>query len=236
MTSSLKIDSLSAGYGKAAVVNEVSLEIEKGEMVAMVGHNGAGKSTILKTVMGLVPARGGAVFFDGRDVTQLAPAERVRTGMCLVPQTGNTFPDMSVAENLELSMRIMRPDAAKRAEMLERAFGLFPDLRTRTRQKAKSLSGGQRQMLAIAIALTKQPSLLMLDEPSLGLAPMLVSKVFDSIVEINRNFGTTVLVVEQNVREALRVAKRAYLIHTGTVLVSDTSEAVLARPDLFSLL
>jgi branched-chain amino acid transport system ATP-binding protein len=232
----LRIDSLSAGYGKATVVREVSLQLDVGEIVAMVGHNGAGKSTILKAIIGLIPVRGGAIWFEGQDVTSNGPARKVRAGICLVPQTGNTFPDMSIAENLEMSMRVTQPDSSRRASTLSRVYDLFPALKDRTRQKAKSLSGGQRQMLAIGLALAKEPRLLLLDEPSLGLAPVMVSRVFDSIVEINRAFGTTVLVVEQNVHEAFRIAKRAYIIHSGTVLASDSSEALLNRDDLFELL
>jgi branched-chain amino acid transport system ATP-binding protein len=232
----LRVDALSAGYGQATVVTDVSLQLEEGEVVAMIGHNGAGKSTILKTIMGVVPARRGAVVFDGIDVTSRGPAWKVRAGICLVPQTRNTFPDMSVGENLELSMRVTQPDASKRSTMTRRIYELFPALSERVKQKAKSLSGGQRQMLAIGIALVKEPRLLLLDEPSLGLAPLLVRRVFDSILEINRAFGTTVLVVEQNVNEAFRVAPRAYVIHTGSVLAAESSDALLRRQDLLALL
>lgn len=232
----LSVTALSAGYGNANVVNDVTIEVESGEIVALVGHNGAGKSTILKTIIGIVAARRGAVLVDGRDVTQLPTSKRVCAGVSLVPQTDNVFRDMSVSENLEFSMRATERDAAARTRNLKTVYQLFPALEQKSRQRAKSLSGGQRQMLAIGIALVKAPKLLMLDEPSLGLAPVLVERVFDSIQTINEQFGTTVMVVEQNVHEALRIAHRVYVIHTGSVLLTATPEVVLEREDLFTLL
>jgi branched-chain amino acid transport system ATP-binding protein len=232
----LAVESLSAGYGQATVVNGVSLAIEQGEIVAMLGHNGAGKSTILKTVMGLVRARSGSISFDGTDITSLAPSSRVNRGLCLVPQTNNVFSEMTIYENIDYSMRIAQPDAAKRAVILARIYDLFPILKERSKLRAKSLSGGQRQMLGISLALAKEPKVLLLDEPSLGLAPVLVERVFESISDINREFGTTVLVVEQNVNAALEIASRAYIIQTGRVFVSSSAESILQREDLFSVL
>jgi branched-chain amino acid transport system ATP-binding protein len=232
----LAVESLSAGYGQATVVNGVSLAIEQGEIVAMLGHNGAGKSTILKTVMGLVRARSGSISFDGTDITSLAPSSRVNRGLCLVPQTNNVFSEMTIYENIDYSMRIAQPDAAKRAVTLARIYDLFPILKERSKLRAKSLSGGQRQMLGISLALAKEPKVLLLDEPSLGLAPVLVERVFESISDINREFGTTVLVVEQNVNAALEIASRAYIIQTGRVFVSSSAESILQREDLFSVL
>jgi branched-chain amino acid transport system ATP-binding protein len=232
----LAVESLSAGYGQATVVNGVSLAIEQGEIVAMLGHNGAGKSTILKTVMGLVRARSGSISFDGTDITSLAPSSRVNRGLCLVPQTNNVFSEMTIYENIDYSMRISQPDAAKRAVILARIYDLFPILKERSKLRAKSLSGGQRQMLGISLALAKEPKVLLLDEPSLGLAPVLVERVFESISDINREFGTTVLVVEQNVNAALEIASRAYIIQTGRVFVESSAESILQREDLFSVL
>jgi branched-chain amino acid transport system ATP-binding protein len=232
----LAVESLSAGYGQATVVNGVSLAIEQGEIVAMLGHNGAGKSTILKTVMGLVRARSGSISFDGTDITSLAPSSRVNRGLCLVPQTNNVFSEMTIYENIDYSMRISQPDAAKRAVILARIYDLFPILKERSKLRAKSLSGGQRQMLGISLALAKEPKVLLLDEPSLGLAPVLVERVFESISDINRVFGTTVLVVEQNVNAALEIASRAYIIQTGRVFVESSAESILQREDLFSVL
>jgi branched-chain amino acid transport system ATP-binding protein len=232
----LAVESLSAGYGQAIVVNNVSLAIEQGEIVAMLGHNGAGKSTILKTVMGLVRARSGSISFDGADITSLAPSSRVNRGLCLVPQTNNVFSEMTIYENIDYSMRISQPDGARRAVTLARIYDLFPILKERSKLRAKSLSGGQRQMLGISLALAKEPKVLLLDEPSLGLAPVLVERVFESISDINREFGTTVLVVEQNVNAALEIASRAYIIQTGRVFASSSAESILQREDLFSVL
>jgi len=236
MAELLSITSLSAGYGRATMVRDIALHLDAGEIVAMVGHNGAGKSTILKAIVGLIAARTGTIVFAGENVTSRNPAWKVRAGISLVPQTGNTFPDMSIAENLELSAQVTSRASGQRMVAIAGVYDLFPALRERAQQKAKSLSGGQRQMLAIGLALVKQPRLLLLDEPSLGLSPMLVSRVFDSILEINRAFGTTVLVVEQNVHEAFRVAKRAYVIHSGGVLAAETTEVLAKRDDLLAIL
>lgn len=197
---------MTAGYAKLSVLHGVSLDVAEGEIVAMVGHNGAGKSAILRTVLGLIVARSGTVHFGGQDVSQLEPAARVRAGLCLVPQGNNTFPDMSVAENLEVSLTVHRTGGDP-GETLRFVYELFPALTAHRRQLASSLSAGERQMLAISIALVKRPRLLLLDEPSLGLAPVLVTRLMDTIVEINRQFRTAVLVAEQNLREVLRIAQ-----------------------------
>ncbi len=230
----LELRDVKAGYGKTQVVHGVSLEIDAGEIVAMVGHNGAGKSTILRTILGLNLPRAGAVYLDGRDVSRLDPSEKVKTGVCLVPQGSNTFPELSVAENLELSLAFHAPEQGA-AETLRFIYDLFPVLQTRRRQMAASLSGGERQMLAISISLVKRPRLLLLDEPSLGLAPVLVTRLMDTIARINRELKMAVLLAEQNVVEAFRIAKRAYVIHTGEVLLSDSTENLIRRDDLFSL-
>jgi len=162
------------------------------------------------------------------------PSQRVRAGLCLVPQGNNTFPDLSVAENLELSLALHRSGGAP-TETLRFVSELFPALTPRQRQAALSLSAGERQMLAISLALVKRPRLLLLDEPSLGLAPVLVTRLMDTIVEINRQFGTAVLVAEQNLREALRIAQRAVVVHTGRVVLVERAETLGCREDLFSL-
>jgi branched-chain amino acid transport system ATP-binding protein len=225
----LEMREVTAGYLDKPVLNGVSLQI-----VAMVGHNGAGKSTILRTILGLISPYSGAVWVDGRDVSVLDPSEKVKAGVCLVPQGSNTFPDLSVAENLELSLAF-HSSRGRPAETLRYIYGLFPALERRKRQSAGSLSGGERQMLAISIALVKRPRLLLLDEPSLGLAPVLVTRLMDTIGEINRQLRTAVLLAEQNVTEAFRIARRAYVIHTGEVLLSDSTENLIRREDLFSL-
>jgi branched-chain amino acid transport system ATP-binding protein len=230
----LALRDVTAGYGKTAVLRGISLDVAPGEIVALVGHNGAGKTAILRTVMGLLPPRSGTVRFAGQDVSRLGPAARVRAGISLVPQGNNTFPDLTVAENVELSLAFQRTggDAGERVRSV---YDLFPALAPRQRQRASSLSAGERQMLAIAIALVKQPRLLLLDEPSLGLAPVLVTRLMDTIAAINRSLGAAVLVAEQNMKEALRVAHRAFVIHTGAVVLADRAEALARREDLFSL-
>lgn len=231
----LEVDELSVGYGNATVVRDVSLCVEAGEVVAMIGHNGAGKSSILKGIIGLLKARHGQVVLDGKPVTRVATAERVRSGMSLVAQGNNTFADMSVSDNLELSVRVMRTNSRERLEALDTIYSLFPILREKGQQKAGSLSGGQRQMLAIGLALAKSPRVLLLDEPTVGLAPVMVTRVFASLREINETFGTTILLVEQNIKEALGIASRAYVIHTGSVIISGTSKEIASRDDLFTL-
>jgi branched-chain amino acid transport system ATP-binding protein len=175
-----------------------------------------------------------AVYVTGRDVGYSPPRKNAKARVCLVPQGNNTFLDLSVAENLELSLAFHRP-ASGRAETVRTTYDLFPALEPRKRQRASSLSAGERQMLALGIALVKRPRLLLLDEPSLGLAPLLVTRLMDTIAAINRTLGTAVLLAEQNLREALRVAQRALVVHTGTVLLAESAEALGRRDDLFSL-
>ena len=230
----LELRDVTAGYLNRPVLHGVSLQVDEGEMVAMVGHNGAGKSTILRTILGLVSPSAGAVYVDGREVSHLDPSEKVKAGVCLVPQGSNTFPDLSVGENLELSLAF-HAFSDRPAERLQFIYGLFPVLEHRKRQPAGSLSGGERQMLAISIALVKRPRLLLLDEPSLGLAPVLVTRLMDTIAGINRQLRTAVLLAEQNVTEAFRITQRAYVIHTGEVLLADRTENLARREDLFSL-
>jgi ABC-type branched-subunit amino acid transport system ATPase component len=230
----LGLTDVTAGYGKTSVLHGISLDVAEGEIVAMVGHNGAGKTAILRTAMGLLFPWSGTVRFAGQDVTRLDPSGRVRAGLSLVPQGSNTFPDLSVAENVELSLAFQRT-AGDAQERVRFVYDLFPSLEPRQRQRASSLSAGERQMLAIAIALVKRPRLLLLDEPSLGLAPVLVTRLMDTIAEINRRLGTAVLVAEQNMREALRVAHRAFVIHTGQVVLVERAATLGSRDDLFSL-
>ena len=230
----LELREVTAGYLDKPVLHGVSLQVDEGEVVAMVGHNGAGKSTILRTILGLILPYSGTVHLEGREVSYLNSSEKVKAGVCLVPQGSNTFPDLSVAENLELSLAFHASRSGP-AETLRFIYGLFPILEQRKRQLAGSLSGGERQMLAISIALVKRPRLLLLDEPSLGLAPILVTRLMDTIAEINRQLRTAVLLAEQNVTEAFRIAQRAYVIHTGEVLLADSTENLIRREDLFSL-
>jgi ABC-type branched-subunit amino acid transport system ATPase component len=207
----LRAEGIIAGYGEVEILHGVSVSVNEGEIVAVIGPNGAGKSTLLKTIFGLVPVRGGAVRLDGEDITNLAPDRLVHEGISFVPQTENVFPSLTIGENLEMGAFVRR-DALH--ERLERVYGLFPDIASRRGHRAGKLSGGQRQMLALARALMLDPRLLLLDEPSASLSPRMVDSVFEKIAEINRG-GTAILLVEQNAREALAFSSRAYVLATG---------------------
>ena len=222
----LRLDGVEAGYGDVVAVRAVSLEVRAGEIVALIGGNGAGKTTTLRAISGLLPVRRGHVELDGRPITGHGPAAIVAAGVAHVPEGRQLFPTMTVLENLELGART-RESRARRAETLARVFELFPRLSERTRQLAGTLSGGEQQMVAIGRALMARPRLLMLDEPSLGLAPVVVGAIFANLVAINRA-GITVLLVEQNVLRALRLSHRAYVLENGTISLSGPSAALLA--------
>ncbi|HVV21285.1 MAG TPA: ABC transporter ATP-binding protein [Pseudonocardiaceae bacterium] len=236
MTDLLTVESVSSGYDRRTVVEKVSVSLAPGELVALIGHNGGGKSTLLKTIVGLLPLRGGRITFDGADVSRLPASRRVDSGLCLVPQLGNTFPDLCVQENLALSAHMCYRTAGDRDAAIADVYDVFPVLKERTRQAAGQLSGGQRQMLALGIALLKQPKVLLLDEPSLGLSPALSQRLLDNIVRISTERGTAVLIVEQNVRDVLGVAKRAYVMQSGQIVLAEPSDVILDRTDLFALL
>jgi branched-chain amino acid transport system ATP-binding protein len=229
----LRIRNLDVAYGQVAVLRRVSLHVNPGEVVAIVGANGAGKTTLLKSVTGLVRARAGEIALGGRDVSRLPTEETVALGCSLVPEGRQVFASMSVRDNLlmgaHVQLRRGRRDEV-RAD-LERVLGLFPVLRTRERQLAGTLSGGEQQMLAMGRALMARPSLLMLDEPSMGLAPLVMKDIFDTIVRIAAE-GSTVLLVEQNARSALKIANRGYVLETGRIVLEGTSEELLANRDV----
>jgi branched-chain amino acid transport system ATP-binding protein len=227
MTDLLTLDGVSVAYGKRRALESVSLTIGPGEIVTLLGANGSGKSTTLRTISGLVRPRTGRVVFDGRDITRAAPDAIVAAGIGHVPEGREIFTQFTVHENLLVGGHTA-PRAAI-AEATERAFALFPLLRERTRQLAGTLSGGEQQMLAIARALMIRPRLLLLDEPSLGLAPRPTREIFDVIARINAE-GVTVLLVEQNARRALALASRAYVLETGRVVVSGAARALAADP------
>lgn len=213
----LNVGGLSAGYHKVEVLRGVSLRIEPKEFVAVIGHNGAGKTTLLNAIFGVLPLRQGHVRFEEQDIRGAPPAANVRRGMALVPQERAVFPNLNVADNLELAGMAQR-DRAKTEQRLEEVQHLFPILRERRRQQAGTMSGGQQRMLSIGIALMQSPRLLMLDEPSLGLAPMLVQQMMELIAEINRTQSTAILLVEQNVRVALNHCTRAYVMKVGQMV------------------
>lgn len=209
----LGVERLSAGYGKKLVLADVSASLAEGDILLVLGHNGAGKTTLLRSIFGLTLPREGAVRHLGVDVTCWPPAEKVRRGIALVPQGHGLFASLSVADNLELGARAARDgaDSGRRDAVLD----LFPILRERFRQRAGTMSGGQQQMLAIGIALMQTPRILLLDEPSIGLAPNLVDRVMTAIARVNRELGISIIMVEQDVRRSLEIASRAIVLRTG---------------------
>jgi len=225
----LELADVHAYYGNIRALRGLSLTVERGEIVTLIGANGAGKTTTLRTILGIVRARRGNVSFDGHRLDGLATDRIVRLGIAQSPEGRRIFPRMSVLENLELGA-FARVDRDGIASDLERVFGLFPRLRERVTQKGGTLSGGEQQMLAIGRALMARPGLLLLDEPSMGLSPILVETIFRIVQDINRQ-GTTILLVEQNARMALQVAHRGYVIQTGRIVLHDAAPALL-RSDL----
>jgi branched-chain amino acid transport system ATP-binding protein len=226
----LEVDGIHTFYGNIEALKGVSLEVEEGEVVTLIGANGAGKSTTLRSISGLTPSREGRIRFRGRDITRTPPQDIVRLGISQSPEGRRCFQRMTVRENLELGA-YLRNDKATIAEDLDRVFDLFPRLNERERQKAGTMSGGEQQMLAIGRALMARPQLLLLDEPSMGLAPILVERIYETVAEINRQ-GTTILLVEQNANYALGVSHRGYVLETGKVALSDASTALRENPDV----
>lgn len=220
---------LVAGYGKSQVLHRVSMEVRAGEIVTMVGANGAGKSTVLRSIFGLTDIRSGVVRFKGQDITGARPHHIVAMGLAFVPQERSIFPSLTVYENLEMGGYTMSGD--KVLENTEKVFQHFPRLKERYQQKAGTLSGGERQMLGIARGLMIEPELLMLDEPSLGLAPKIVETVFEQIERIHES-GTTIFLVEQNARRALSIADRAYVLELGQIRHQGTGQELLSDPEV----
>jgi ABC-type branched-subunit amino acid transport system ATPase component len=224
----LAVEGITAGYAASEVLHDVSLAVGPGEVVTLIGPNGAGKSTVMKVVFGLIRPTRGRVRFDGRDLTGLAPSALVRHGLSYVPQVDNVFPSLTVEENLDMGAIARADDPGPRRE---RVLALFPRLGARRRQKVGTLSGGERQMVAIGRALMLEPRLLLLDEPSAGLSPAMVDAVFEKIVEINAG-GVAVLLVEQNARAALRLSHRAYVLAGGQVRLAGTGPELLANEEV----
>jgi branched-chain amino acid transport system ATP-binding protein len=229
----LRLRNVDAGYGKLAVLRRVSLHVRPGEIVTIVGANGAGKTTLLRTVSGLVRASAGQVSLDGADVTRLATEEVVARGCSLVPEGRQVFAPMPVRENLLLGAHVQYARGRRHevVEDLERVYALFPVLRQRQDQLAGTLSGGEQQMLAMGRALMARPRLIMLDEPSMGLAPLVVKDIFAVVRRISEG-GTTVLLVEQNARSALRLASRGYVLETGRIVLQGTADELLSNRDV----
>jgi len=220
----LEVDNIHTYYGNIQALKGISFTIEEGEIVTLIGANGAGKTTILRTICGLLRPRQGQVFLEGEDLTDYKAHEIVYKGVAMVPEGRGVFSKLTVSENLDMGA-YHRSDRAGIAQDLERVFVLFPRLKERRRQVAGTLSGGEQQMLATARAMMARPRLLLMDEPSMGLAPVLVEDVFDRVLEINRE-GTTILLVEQNAHMALQFASRGYVLQTGEIVLSDTCEGL----------
>lgn len=226
----LKLEHIYAGYGDLKVLYDLSMSVEKGEVVSLVGANGAGKTTLLRIISGLVPVTGGSVELDGQDLLHLKPSARAGLGIAHIPQGRGILGKLSVLENLELGAHD-RMTRLHQAENIERSFTMFPILKERARQVAGSLSGGEQQMLAIARALMMEPKLIMMDEPSLGLAPIIVEEVFRIIAQVAKE-GMSILIVEQNLSKALSVADRGYVLENGVLVKEGPAKVLLNDPSI----
>lgn len=225
----LKVDDVTCGYGDVEVLRHVSVEITEGEMVSIIGPNGAGKSTLMKAVFGLLHPWQGGIEFDGADISRLEPYQIVETGMCYVPQVANVFTQLTVEENLEMGAFVLQDGGIESRK--DKIFELFPRLKERRRQRAGKMSGGERQMVAMGSALMLDPKLLLLDEPSAGLAPKMVDMIFDRIVKINET-GLAIMMVEQNATQSLRMAHRGYVLANGENRFEGTGQSLLSDPEV----
>ena len=225
----IEVDDIHTFYGAIEALKGVSLTVDEGEVVTLIGSNGAGKSTTLRSISGLTPPSAGKVRFGDEEITRRPAQEIVARGITLAPEGRHVFPRMSVRENLELGAHLRRRDGLD--EDLERVYSLFPRLQERQRQKAGMMSGGEQQMLAIGRAMMGRPKLLMLDEPSMGLAPILVERIYETIREINRS-GVAILLVEQNANFALDIARRGYVLETGEIALADDSRRLRDNPEV----
>ena len=221
-------EEMTGGYGGADILHSCTIGVETGEIAVIVGPNGAGKSTAMKAVFGMLPLRQGRVTLNGTDITGMSPQDRVKQGMAFVPQTRNVFTSMTVEENLEMGAFIREDDFG---DTMEQVFTLFPILKEKRRQPAGELSGGQRQQVAVGRALMTQPKVLMLDEPTAGVSPIVMDELFDRIIEVART-GIAVLMVEQNAKQALNIADKGYVLVQGRNRFTDTGEALLADPEV----
>ena len=225
----LKLESVSISYGAIQAVRDVSIDVPRGEVVTIIGANGAGKSTLLKSIVGLEPVAGGRISFDGQDITKTPAHRRTGMGVALSPEGRGVFSDQSVRDNLLLGAYSKKSDSARTVQKIEQFFTMFPRLKERQEQLAGTLSGGEQQMLAIARALMSEPKLLLLDEPSLGLAPLIIRDIFNTIRAL-RETGLTILLVEQMANQALGVADRAYVLETGKIILQGKGSDLLNDP------
>lgn len=228
----LKIENLSVNYGYITALTSINLEVNQGEIITLIGSNGAGKTTTLMSVSGLVNKRGGRITFKGQDITAMAPDKIVKMGLCHVPEGRKIFPSLTVYENLRVGA-LGNPGLTKARieELIEEQYVLFPRLKERMKQAGGSLSGGEQQMLAIARGLMMDPDIVMLDEPSLGLAPIIVEDIFDLILKV-RNMGKTILLIEQNASMALSVADRGYVLENGRIILEGPGKELLVNPEI----
>ena len=227
----LEIKDLRVFYGKIEAIKGISVTVNQGEIVTLIGANGAGKTTMLKTISGLRPVTSGQILFDGQDISKVPPHERVAMGISQAPEGRGIFPGMTVLENLEIGKYFRKERKSEMNEDLEKVYHLFPRLKERATQAGGTLSGGEQQMLAIGRALMARPKVLLLDEPSMGLAPLMIANIFRIITEINES-GTTILLVEQNAQQALQRAHRAYVLETGKVVKEAKASDLLNDPDV----
>ena len=225
----LEVKDLRVQYGKIEAIKGISFVVEQGEIVTLIGANGAGKTTTLKTISGLRPVSSGSITYDGQDISKMAAHERVNLGISQAPEGRGIFPGMTVLENLEIGKYSRKERKSEMAEDLDMVYGLFPRLKERVSQAGGTLSGGEQQMLAIGRALMARPKVLLLDEPSMGLAPMMIQNIFNIITEINKQ-GVTILLVEQNAQQALQRAHRAYVLETGKVVKEAKASDLLNDP------
>ena len=228
----LEIKDLRVHYGKIEAIKGISVVVNQGEIVTLIGANGAGKTTTLKTISGLRKVSSGSILFDGQDISKVPAHERVDLGISQAPEGRGIFPGMTVLENLEMGKFNRKERKSEMKEDLERVYTLFPRLKERTAQAGGTLSGGEQQMLAIGRALMARPKVLLLDEPSMGLAPMMIANIFKIITTINTELGTTILLVEQNAQQALQRAHRAYVLETGKVVKEAKASDLLNDPDV----
>lgn len=227
----LKLNNVKAGYGNIVAIKDVSLEINEGEIITLIGANGAGKSTTLMTISGVVSAREGEISFKGERIEKKSSDEIVRLGICQVPEGRHIFPQLTVKENLDMGA-FLRDDTAEIKKDLDYVFDLFPILAQRKNQDGGTLSGGEQQMLAMSRALMARPQVLLLDEPSMGLAPLVIKQIFEIIKQINKESNTTIFLVEQNANQALHIADRGYVIENGEISLSGPADELLQNSDI----
>lgn len=227
----LELRNVSAAYGNIQVLHNIDIEINSGEIITLIGANGAGKSTTLMAISGIVPVRSGKILFEGKSIHTLSPDKLVAKGICQVPEGRHIFPELTVQENLDMGA-FLRNDSEGIKEDLDYVFSLFPILAERRSQDGGTLSGGEQQMLAMSRALMARPKLLLLDEPSMGLAPLIIKQIFEIVKKINKDHNTTIFLVEQNANQALHIADRGYVIENGVITISDSAENLLHNQDI----